>query len=87
MVVSYQIMLILTMAKLHGNLLKNSSLSFFDIADIFCHLGGLYDSKMVLVDFFSGDTLSFQRKTTCASALLIGGRAQHRIFEDKKRPC
>ena len=51
------IMMILTMAKFSRNLLKESTLSLCDIANTFSPLGSLYNSKMPLVNFFSGHTL------------------------------
>ena len=40
------------MAKLLGNLLKDSILSLLNIANIILPLGSLFDSKMPLVNFF-----------------------------------
>jgi len=40
------------MAKFFENLLKDSILSLFDIANIISLLGSLSDSKMLLVNFF-----------------------------------
>ena len=49
---SWQIMMILTMAKFLVNLLKDSTWSLFDIANIVFPLSSLFDSKMPLVNFF-----------------------------------
>ena len=48
---SCQIMTILTMAKFLENLLKDSTLSLFDILNIVFLLSSLFDSKMPLVNF------------------------------------
>ena len=40
------------MAKFLGNLLKDSTLSLFNIASTIFPLGSLFDSKMPLVNFF-----------------------------------
>ena len=40
------------MAKFLGNLLKDSPLTLFDIANIIFPPGSLFDSKMPLVNFF-----------------------------------
>ena len=44
--------MILTMAKYHENLLKDSTLSLFDIANIIVPMRSLFDSKIPLVNFF-----------------------------------
>ena len=44
--------MIRTMAKFLENLLKDSALSLFDIANIIFPLGSLFDLKMPLVNFF-----------------------------------
>ena len=52
------------MAKFHGNLLKDSTLSLFNNANIIFPLVSQFDSKMPLVNFFL-DTRYFDQTKSC----------------------
>ena len=60
----YQIWTILTVTKLLENLLRDSILALFYVADTIFYLKSLYDSKILLVNFLLDTRYFFRYKNT-----------------------